>query len=179
MVAAMMLPVNLPVFHALSGDGGGPPAAFLAGYCGVWLAFGAAVFVGDTGVYSLTHSWYWLHQNGWAVLAATLAIVGIFQSTPAKRRYLERCRHGTDYATSSPNGWRALAWGLRYGGCELLCCWALMLLVIAVGHGLVWTLAFSGVMLAERALAQGELLARFTGAVVMVSCGAVVVANVF
>ena len=183
MVAAMMLPVNLPMLDALRrGAGGVSPttAAFLAGYSGVWAAFGAAVFVGDTGVHSLTHSWHWLHENGWAVLAATLAVVGLFQSAPAKRRYLEECRHRTNCITRhAGGGWvGALAQGLRYGRCELLCCWALMLLVVAVGHGLIWTLAFTGVMFAERTLPRGELLARLTGAAVTVLSGAVVVVNV-
>lgn len=134
MVAAMMLPMNLPMLDALRrGTGGGSPttAAFLAGYSGVWAAFGAAVFVGDTGVHSLTHSLHWLHENGWAVLAVTLAVVGLFQLAPAKRRYLEECRHRTDHIARHPGGgWvGALAQGLRYGRCELLCCWALMLLV--------------------------------------------------
>lgn len=184
MVAAMMLPAGIPVLEALRGTrlAGGRSfltAAFLAGYFVVWTGFGAAVFVADTGVHSLTHSWHWLHENAWAVPAATLTMVGLFQLAPSKRRYLEACRQAAQVSRRPVEGWsEALIRGSRYGKCELSCCWALMLLMIAVGHGVAWMLAFTGVMLAERLLPRGEFLARVTGGAVIMSSVVVLALNV-
>ena len=184
MVAAMMLPAGVPVLDAFrvtrfAGDRSPLTAAFLAGYFVVWTGFGAAVFVADTGVHSLTHSWHWLHENAWAVPAGTL-MVGLFQLAPSKRRYLEACRRQMGRVSRQPvGGWsEALIRGLRYGKCELSCCWALMLLMIAVGHGVAWMLAFTGVMLVERILPHVEFLARITGGAVVMSSAVVVAPNV-
>lgn len=141
MVAAMMLPANLPVLAAYGRSAGGARSrrlttrTFLTGYALVWAAFGAGAFAGDTAIHALVHHWHWLHEHEWIILAATLAIVGLFQLIPAKRRYLQRCRHQADYVTRHPgNTWSVtLSQGLRYGKCELACCWALMLLMVALG----------------------------------------------
>lgn len=45
-----------------------------------------------------------------------------------------------------------------------------MLLMIALGHGLVWMLMLTGVMLAEKTLPWGWVLARAVGGVLLV-CG--------
>ena len=182
MVAAMMLPANLHVLAAYGRSGGGARSrwlatgAFLVGYALVWAAFGAGAFAGDTAIHALVHHWHWLHEREWVVLASTLAIVGLFQLIPAKRRYLQRCRHQTDHMARNPgHTWSAtLSQGLRYGKCELACCWALMLLMVALGHHLAWMLSLAGLMLAEKFLARGVLLARATGAA-LVLCSTIVV----
>ncbi len=140
MIAAMMLPANLPVLATYGRSAGGARGrwltigTFLVGYALVWAAFGAGVFAGDTAIHALVHHWHWLHEREWIILAAILAIVGFFQLIPAKRRYLQRCRHQADYVARHPGDtWSAtLLQGLRYGKCELDCCWALMLLMVAL-----------------------------------------------
>ena len=182
MVAAMMLPANLPILAAYGGSTHGARSrwlaagTFLAGYALVWAAFGAGAFAGDAAIHTLVNHWHWLHEREWVVLASTLAIVGLFQLIPAKRRYLQRCRHQTDYMARNPGEtWPAtLSQGLRYGKCELACCWALMLLMVALGHHLAWMLLLAGLMLVEKFLTRGVLLARATGAA-LVLCSTIVV----
>lgn len=182
MVAAMMLPANLHVLVAYGRSGGGARSrwlatgTFLAGYALVWAAFGAGAFAGDAAIHALVHHWHWLREREWVVSASTLAMVGLFQLIPAKRRYLQRCRHQNDYMARHPDDtWSAtVSQGLRYGRCELACCWALMLLMVALGHHLAWMLLLAGLMLAERFLTRGVLLARATGAA-LVLCSTILV----
>lgn len=186
MVAAMMLPPNIPILNAflrLRGDEerrSFVTASFLAGYAAVWVLFGAAVFEGDTGVHSLTDRWHWLHEHERLILPATLTVVGFFQLTPAKRRYLERCRHRAEHVAHRPDGvWTgALTQGLYYGKSELACCWGIMLLMIALGHGLLWMLLLGAAMLSERHPGQGLVFARTAG-VLLVLCGSVAAFGVF
>lgn len=185
MVLAMMLPSNVPMLNAFLGADGGrdrpsTTVAFLASYVVVWTAFGAAAFVADMGVHSLVHSWHWLHEHEWAILAATLAVVGAFQLVPAKRRYLEQCRYLTNRIARHPGkGWvDASVQGLRYGKCELSCCWALMLLMFATGHTLAWLLVLTGAVLAEKILPRGELLAQLTGTVLVIASCLLVISNI-
>lgn len=181
MVAAMMLPANIPILDAFIGlrtGGGGSflaTASFLAGYAAVWMMFGAAAFVGDTGIHSLTNQWHWLHERERLILSATLVVVGIFQLVPAKLRHLERCRRRAEQVAHRPDGsWAgALTQGLRYGRCEVSCCWGLMLLMMALGHGLLWMLLLGGVMFSEKHLSRGVMLARTAG-VLLVLCGSIV-----
>lgn len=177
MIVAMMLPANIPILDAMpslrTGEGSRflATASFLAGYAAIWIAFGAAAFVGDNAVHSLTNQWHWFHERQWLILPATLAVVGFFQLVPAKRRHLEQCRHQAEHISRHPDEtWAGiLTQGLRYGRCELSCCWGLMLLMIALGHGLLWMLLLGGVMLCEKYLSRGIALAQISGAVLLVS----------
>ncbi|HET7479264.1 MAG TPA: DUF2182 domain-containing protein, partial [Rubrobacteraceae bacterium] len=172
MVAAMMLPANMNILAALGSVAPGARSralatgTFLAGYALVWASFGAGAFAADTAVHALAYQWHWLHEHEWIILATTLATVGLYQLIPTKRRYLERCRHQTDYISRHPDDTPSatLLQGLHYGKCELACCWAPMLLMVAVGHHLVWMLLLAGVMLAEKCFTRGVLLARLVGA---------------
>lgn len=185
MVAAMMLPLNVQLFDAFFWTKGGTSprwlnaSAFLTGYALVWVAFGVIAFIGDAKLHALSHSSHFLHENGWLILATSVAVAGAHQLSPAKRRSLGNCHEATTHIINAPaTRWSAaLSQGLRYGKSELICCWGLMLLAMAVSHGVLMMAAFTAVMLVEKVLPKGVLAARITGVALMLVAGVLVVLN--
>jgi predicted metal-binding membrane protein len=171
MVAAMMLPpeiasagwVGSPVARRGWAAAGAVAAKVAGTTCAVWMGFAVVALSGDALVHALVDSSPWLTG---LVAPAVLVGAGAFQLTPAKQRLLAEVRLGySDRTTSSdrtdtgvhPNGrnterpvghpsWRH---ALRCVGS----CWALMLVMFAVGMGnLVWMAVLTALMIAERAV---------------------------
>lgn len=186
MVAAMMLPLNLRLVDTFFWTKGARSprwlnaSAFLTGYAFVWVAFGVVAFVGDAKLHALSHSSHFLHENGWIILAAAIAVAGVHQLSPAKRHSLRNCHNATSHIIDAPATRWSIAFiqGLRYGKSELACCWGLMLLAMAVGHGVLMMAAFTGVMLLEKVLPRGHLTAGVTGVTLMLMASTLVVLNV-
>lgn len=186
MVVAMMLPMNITMLDAFLGAESTAASrlrsasAFFFGYSVVWTIFGVAAFAGDTVLHALSHSWHLLHEHEWLMLAAAIAAAGAYQLSPAKRRSLEQCRRKTSRIAGHPNGgWAgAFAQGLRYGKSELACCWGLMLLAVAVGHGLSAMVFLAAAMLIEKTSPRGNTTAAATGAALVAVAGAFALLNV-
>jgi len=186
MLVAMMLPANVPVLRALTRSTTTPsgryrPAAcaFLAGYATIWMTFGATYFTLATVVVYLAAPWQGPHDNGWVILGGTLALAGAYQASSTKLRYLEECRREDLWArglSDNRASANALKRGLRHGWRELFCCGPLMLVMFAAGHGLVLMAALTCVMIGERAVTPGRLIAR-TCALVLVIAAALVTLN--
>jgi predicted metal-binding membrane protein len=169
MLAAMMLPTALPVLALLQRmtarrpDGGRLVALAAAGYLAAWAGFGLCAHLADLAVAAGVRRSAWLTFNGWALGAAVLAAAGLFQFSPLKRRCLERCRTPLGLLAAR---WRGVsprreAWGLglAHGIFCVGCCWALMLIMFAVGTGNVgWMLLLGLVMAAEKNLPGGRRL---------------------
>lgn len=158
MMAAMMLPVVTPTVMAhhmvrsRHSNGTVHSIVFASGYLSVWFVIGLlplAVFVAlpslvtSVGVVPLVFA-------GGALLVAG----GIYQLTAWKEACLRHCRHPLDFLMTHdfsgnlPSTYRA---GLIHGVFCLGCCWALMLVVIAVGMtNLIWMAAITVVFVAER-----------------------------
>ena len=73
------------------------------------------------------------------ILAATLAVAGLWQLTPLRDRCLDACRSPLGFVV---NRWRgvsprreALAMGIAHGWFCVGCCWSLMLVMFGVGLG--------------------------------------------
>ncbi|HEY2191577.1 MAG TPA: DUF2182 domain-containing protein [Actinomycetospora sp.] len=183
MVAAMMLPTVMPLvrlFGPVSARAPRPRAAragFYLGYLTVWTAFGPVALFGDAGIHRLVDTWPWLDERSGLVLAATLALAGAFQFSPLKNRCLSVCRDPASflwqhYRRGAGGGWRL---GLGHGLYCLGCCWALMLVMFAVGvSSLAWMLALTGVMLVEKTTRFGARLVAPVGVALL--AGAAVVA---
>jgi len=95
--------------------------------------------------------------------SAVLALAGAFQLSGLKRRCLDRCRSPVGQVMARWRGRRpgreALAIGWTHGVFCVGCCWALMLVMVAVGAGsLGWMLALGLAMAAEKNLPRGRLL---------------------
>lgn len=173
MTATMMLPSSLPLMRLFAGANRGQEhrrlvlGTFLGAYFAVWSGFAVAALTLDAGLHALIDHSRWLDANPRFIAGAVLIVAGGFQFSPLKERCLTACR--------SPMGflWRyygrgvGRAWnlGLRHGLFCLGCCWALMLVMFAVGVGnLVWMVGLTGIMFVEKTFRSGRRLVPAVGA---------------
>ena len=186
MTAAMMLPSTAPMVVAVGaaseGRGGGRPprpvvvALFVAGYVGVWTAYGLAAY----GVFRLVAAHppgflAWDRAGPW-VAGAAVAAAGAYQLTPLKRACLRHCRTPLHFVM---HRWRpgpagAVAMGLEHGAWCVGCCLGLMLALFAVGvMSVAWMALVALVIFAEKVLPAG---ARLTApvAVCLLALGALI-----
>jgi predicted metal-binding membrane protein len=177
MLAAMMLPSTLPLirlFEAVSvrqQRSWQVRAAFLAGYAAVWSAFGALAFLGDLNVHHIVDAVPWVQQRPWLIAGGVLVLAGAFQFSTLKEQCLAKCRQPGPYLLAHYR--RGAAAAFRLGGGHGLfclgCCWALMLLMFAVGVAhLVWMAPLTALMVYEKTGRYGRRAARIAGVVLLV-----------
>lgn len=166
MIAAMMLPTTLPLLEKFRrmtqgrGDAASLLALVVAGYVGVWFAFGLVAHALDRLLLDATPASPWLVANGWIVGAAVIAGAGAFQFTELKRRCLEKCRTPLSFVMQHWRGGHerrsAFGLGLHHGAFCLGCCWALMLALLALGTAsLLWMAAVAAAIFVEKATSIG------------------------
>lgn len=184
MVGAMMLPTALPMVRLFARASRGAPGhglamlAFLGAYAAVWTAFALAAVVGDAGVHALAATLD-LRQTRPGLLAGlALLLAGAFQFSPLKEQCLRACRHPVSFLMHYYGRGVRAAWrlGLRHGLFCLGCCWALMLVMFAVGAGsLVWMSLLTGVMLIEKTSRWGRRLVPVVGLLLLLWGGLLLV----
>jgi predicted metal-binding membrane protein len=169
MVAAMMLPTSLPLFRLFARltsarpDRGRLMAILVGVYVLVWTAIGAAMHVADFGVHRLVDDWGWLDAHAAAIPAATFAFAGAYQLSSLKERCATRCRTPQGFIRAHWHGGSAHVetgrLALDHAAACAGCCWALMLVMFAVGVGsVVWMAALTALMAAEKTQALGRPL---------------------
>jgi len=184
MTVAMMLPTTLPLldaFRRMSArrtDAGQLVALVVAGYLAVWLAFGVAAHVFDLALHALLERVAWLQANPWVFGAGPLAVAGAFQFSTLKYRCLERCRAPVGFVIQHWRGGnparQALLIGAHHGVFCVGCCWALMLLMFAVGIGSIgWMLALAAIMAIEKNVAWGRRLSTPLGLALLLWAAAI------
>jgi predicted metal-binding membrane protein len=169
MTAAMMLPSAAPMVLVYAKAVGGTSrrprvstAWFVAGYLVAWTVYGLVAY----GLFRLVRAHHpsflgWGH-GGPIVAGTAIVIAGVYQLTPLKRVCLRHCR--------TPFHWVLHRWhngplgparmGLEHGGYCIGCCWALMVVLFAVGvMSLAWMAVIAGLVFAEKVLPRGERLA--------------------
>ena len=184
MTAGMMLPSTLPLVRlfARASRGQARPrlalGAFLAAYFVVWTGFAGAALAADAGVHGLTGRWGWLQARPEVIGGGVLLLAGVFQFSPLKERCLDACRNPMHfmwrfYGRGAGRAWR---FGLHHGLFCLGCCWALMLVMFAVGVGSLAVMALlTGVMTLEKTARRGRRLAPVAGVVLLLGGGVVLV----
>jgi predicted metal-binding membrane protein len=184
MTAAMMLPTTFPLlemFRRLTqqkDDQALLMGLLVAGYLAVWLSFGVAAHAADWLVLAAFDRIDPLGRHAWTISVGVLAIAGLFQFSTLKYRCLEKCRTPLSFVTRY---WReqggrvgAFLLGVRHGAFCVGCCWALMLLMFAVGAGnLGWMLALGAVMAVEKNLPWGRWLSPALGLGLLSWAGAI------
>jgi predicted metal-binding membrane protein len=154
MVVATMLPPAIPAVAARARRTRrwwATTGAVVAATCAVWTGFAVAMLAGDSMVHRLVAAWPWLGNRQWLVTSATLVLAGTVQLTPFERRALAAARSG-----SGP------PW--RYAVSCLRSCWALMLVMFAVGvESLPWMALLATIMTVERVARHGSRLAPPSG----------------
>jgi predicted metal-binding membrane protein len=185
MTAAMMLPSSLSLIRLFARASGGQThprlvrLVFLAAYFAVWTGFAMLALAGDAALHQLAHGWPWLRHRPWLIGAAVLVLAGAFQFSPLKERCLRQCRSPFGFLRRHYRRGVGAAWelGVRHGLFCLGCCWALMLVMVAVGVGHLALMAgLTGVMVIEKTWRRGRQLAPVVG-VVLLAWGALVLAH--
>ena len=138
-------------------------AMVIAGYLGVWLAFGIAAHSADWVLHQIAERSSWLEANGWAIGAGTLLLAGGFQFTRLKYSCLDKCRAPLSFVMEHWQGRHehrnALWLGIDHGIFCVGCCWALMLLMFGVGIGNIgWMLGLGAIMAVEKNMPWGRKL---------------------
>jgi predicted metal-binding membrane protein len=172
MMAAMMLPPVAPTAslyaRTFRENRAVRTAGLVAGYLAVWAAAGVPA-------YGLAWLAGWLtgkHPGAAHIMAvAVFAVCGIYQLSNLKNRCLAHCRsplgllmHYGSYRGRS----RDLRVGVHHGAYCLGCCWALMVILIAVGvMNVVAMIGLATLVLAEKAWRRGPAAGRLAGAAVL------------
>jgi predicted metal-binding membrane protein len=164
MSVAMMLPSTFPlvrVFLTITEGSGSLLALLCAGYLGMWALFGVAALLADAGLHRAVEGSAWLAARPERVSGALLLGAGLFQFSPLKYSCLRQCRSPVAFVIQHWRGTsralRALRVGALHGIYCVGCCWALMLVMFAVGGAnLGWMLALAALMFVEKAVAWGR-----------------------
>jgi predicted metal-binding membrane protein len=179
MMAGMMLPSATPVillvlktYRRRGGrDATWSTLAFALGYLVTWTGFSVVA----ASLQALLHRTAIMSADMMAqsavISAAIFLIAGIYQWVPAKAACLTHCRTPLHFLTHE---WRegtlgGFTMGARHGLFCVGCCWALMLLLFAVGvMNLFWVAAISAFVLLEKLLPRGMWFSRVAGATCIV-----------
>ncbi|CAM01897.1 putative metal-binding membrane protein [Saccharopolyspora erythraea NRRL 2338] len=176
MMAAMMLPAITPFTVGVRRlvrarqPRRGTLAALTLGYLLLWSAAGVLA-------YAILRVFDTIMMSGAEVSVRAGGVVllgaGLYQFTPLKRWCLTRCRsplflvvrHGEALLRGRAG---ALGVGVYHGAYCLGCCWALMLVQLALGAmSLVWMAVVAAVMTVEKALPRGEVTSHALGGVLV------------
>ena len=168
MMAAMMLPSVAPTAslyaRTVQSNRAARITGLVVGYLAVWAVVGVPAF-------GLAWLAGWLtgkHPGAAHIMAvAVFAAVGIYQLSSLKDRCLAHCRsplglllHYGSYRGRS----RDLRVGIHHGGYCLGCCWALMLILIAVGvMDIAAMVGLAALVLVEKLWRRGPAAGRVAG----------------
>ncbi|HTR08576.1 MAG TPA: DUF2182 domain-containing protein [Paraburkholderia sp.] len=161
MLIAMMLATTLPLLHFFRCltrdrvDRNQLITLLVAGYLCAWMLFGTVAHGADALLHRLADNAPWLALHAWIPGATILAIAGAYQLSSSKLRCLNRCRSPMLFISERWHGtremWSSFTLGWSHGLFCIGCCWALMLLMFAVGTtNIGWMLAIALVMGAEK-----------------------------
>lgn len=168
MMAAMMLPSVAPVGSlylrsARSGSSGTLCAlrvgSVILGYLGAWASVGMAAFAAAWAGGRLAAE---AQTAAPWVGAAALAAAGLYQLTPLKNRCLSHCRSPLGFLLhfgGYSGRLRDVRVGLYHGGYCIGCCWALFIVLIAVGvMNIAWMAGLAAVIFLEKTWRYGKTL---------------------
>jgi predicted metal-binding membrane protein len=187
MVLAMMLPTAAPMVTTYTDIAGTAaakqeavvsPLMLIAGYGAVWLGFALAATLAQWGLARLALLDSAMASASALFSGAVFIGAGVYQFSALKHACLTRCQRPFPFIfanwTTAPSGVFRL--GLRQGLDCLGCCWAMMLVMFAVGvMNVVW-IAVLGVIMAGEKLGTGTRFSRAVG-VVFVTIGVAFVSS--
>lgn len=183
MMIGMMVPSAAPMILLYARVGrqaeskGRPFAAsgwFASGYLLAWSLFAAIATLLQWGLEQAALLTPMMRSASALFGGLLLIAAGLYQWAPLKDACLSQCqsplhfiqRHGGFRA--EPPG--AMAMGLRHGAYCIGCCWGLMILLFVGGvMNLIWVAALAALVLAEKLVPQGRLVARAAGAIFLIA----------
>jgi predicted metal-binding membrane protein len=179
MMAAMMLPSVTPTAtlyaKTMQRNRTARIAGLVAGYLAVWAAAGLPAF----GLAWLAGWLTGTHATVAHIMAvAVFAVCGIYQLSNLKDRCLAHCRSplGQLLHYGSYRGrLRDLRVGANHGAYCLGCCWAMMVILIAVGvMNVAAMVGLAAVVLAEKVSPRGPAIGRLAGAAALALAVAII-----
>lgn len=132
-----------------------PTLFFLFGYLLAWTLFSALITVLQWPMHTHALLSPMMDNNSQWLAGVVLLAAGIYQFTPWKEACLNQCRTPVGFLMTQ---WRegrggAVTMGFNHGLYCVGCCWALMLVLFAVGvMNMVWVALITVFVLAEKAL---------------------------
>lgn len=173
MIPAMMFPAVAPVAQAhvaASRRHAGEDVlvrscAFVAGYVAVWLPFAVAAALAQWALHAVAARGAAPGDEG-VLTGILLLAAGGFQLAPLKHACLKRCRTPLGFLLTEwrPRGRGAMVMGARHGRTCVVCCWAIMAVMLVMGAmNLVWMAALTVLALGEQLAPWGHRLARTAG----------------
>jgi len=175
MVLAMMLPTAAPMVltyaeiaetAARKGERAASPVALIAGYGLVWLGFAAVAAVLQMALTRVALLDPSMASTGTLFSGAVFVAAGAYQFSALKHACLTRCQQPTPFffANWSDQSRDVFRLGVRQGLYCVGCCWAMMLVMFAVGAmNIVWMAALGCIMAAEK-IATTSRFSRLIGA---------------
>lgn len=175
MMGGMMFPSSGPMALAYlrvqrtRGFGTRPLTAtslLVGGYLAVWVGFSFAATLLQWALLEAALITPMMESASTILSGLFLVGAGIFQFTPLKHACLTGCRSPVEFLL---NAWQeglggAFVLGLKNGAACLGCCWALMLLPLALGvMNLLWMAALTLFLLIEKIVPGGDWFGRFVG----------------
>lgn len=188
MAVAAMLPSAAPMIRTyceiadtarIKGEPVVHPLVLAMGYLTTWLAASVAFAVLTTAVHSLAGSGQVLDPVVGLVGAAALAIAGLYQFSGLKEACLKKCRNPFSvlFANWSAKTGRIFRLGLAQGAWCLGCCWALMMVMFAVGAMNIFWMALIGLFTLIEKQTTGRVASRAAGAILLVWAAALLLVS--
>jgi predicted metal-binding membrane protein len=181
MTVGMMLPAASPMimtFAAVSGRNGGSviprTVLFTAAYLCIYSLASAGGALAEAGLNALSANEHARARYSPLLLAVALLGAGVWQLSPLKHACLRRCRTPLGFLITE---WRsgargALVMGARHGADCLLCCWALMAVMLGLGTMNLAVMAIlTTIMIAEKVAPGGHHIGRVSGIALLASGG--------
>lgn len=182
MAVATMLPSAAPMIRTYceiadtaraKGEPVVHPLILVAGYLAVWLA-ASLVFAGLTlGLQTLAPDRQAIGPVSDVIAAVLLGAAGLYQFSNLKEACLKKCRRPFSilFARWSDRPQRIFRLGIEQGIWCLGCCWALMLVMFAVGIMNLFWMALLGLFALFEKQVNGRLPSRIAGAILLVWAG--------
>jgi predicted metal-binding membrane protein len=187
MVLAMMLPTAGPMILTYSeiadtaarkGETVVSPLVLAAGYLAVWLGFALAAASLQA---ALAHVGLLKGGKAGPLLAGAIFLgAGFYQFSTLKQACLTKCQRPFPFffANWTTERFGVLRLGLRQGMTCLGCCWAMMLLMLAVGSMNVVWMAGLGVVMTIEKMTSTERFSEAVGVALLAFGGVLIVASV-
>ena len=188
MAVATMLPSAAPMIRTyceiadtarIKGEPVVHPLILVVGYLSTWLAASTLFAVLTLGVHAFASSGQLLDPVVGLAGAAALLVAGLYQFTGLKDACLRKCRNPFSilFSNWSARPVRIFRLGLEQGVWCLGCCWALMLVMFAVGAmNVFWMVLIAFFTLIEKQTAS-RLPTRLAGAILLVWATALLVVS--
>lgn len=181
MMVAMMFPSVAPAAAAVMALGESRRQAnrgaariwiFLLGYLAVWAAVGVGAYLLSLIVPDVGMAAPGLRVSRPVIAGLILAVAGVYQWSPLKKRFLGRCRPPLDIVRreGGTGAIGAFRLGITHGAQCAGCCGGLMLVLLAVGlMNLGWMALVAAIIFAEKVVPSGPFVGRVAGAAFLAS----------